>query len=179
MTCSALKGKKNGCIRRGKTLRGKGGLRPCIELRRSMSAHDLGGGGGVGREAGIAPWPPLHCRHTYGPCKVLDRQCPACSCAPSHVDVCAWTGAESALRTPGGTLTPENLAALRALPDWSADSQKPPRSTSIRLRAVWPGLPCALSSGVSSRDGSRGPPPGALLEYSHWLSETDSQIRRK
>ena len=27
----------------------------CIELRLSMSAHDRSGGGGVGREAGIAP----------------------------------------------------------------------------------------------------------------------------
>ena len=52
--------KKDGCIRLGKTL----AVHYRIEPRLSMFADDRDGGG-VGRKAGIAPWPPLHgCRHT-------------------------------------------------------------------------------------------------------------------
>ena len=46
-------------IRLGKTL----AVHYRIEPRLSMFADDRDGGG-VGRKAGIAPWPPLHCRHT-------------------------------------------------------------------------------------------------------------------
>ena len=47
-----------------------------------------------------------------------------------------------------GTLAPENLAVLRVPHAWRAESQKPPRATSIRLRAVWQGLPDALFKGT-------------------------------
>ena len=68
MTRSALKGNlKNGCIRLGKTLRGKGGLRPCIELRLSVFARS-----GRRRRCEKGRWhssiaaPPLS---SYGPCQ--------------------------------------------------------------------------------------------------------------
>ena len=52
------------------------------------------------------------------------------------------------LENSRGTLTPENLAASKAPPGWRADSPKPPRSTSIRLRTLWQGLPGALIKGT-------------------------------
>ena len=52
-----------------------------------------------------------------------------------------------------GTLAPENLAALRVPAGWRAESQNPPRSTFIRLRAVWQGLPGALIKGTFEQDG--------------------------
>ena len=67
MTRSALKGKKNGCIRLGKTLRGKGGLRPCIELQldvRAQSGWRQRRGKGSRHSSMAAPR-----LSSYGPCQ--------------------------------------------------------------------------------------------------------------
>ena len=113
----------------------------CIKLPLSMSALDQSGGGGMGREAGIALciWPPLpgHCRHTGRAQYWTDSAQHAAARHPMDFDVCARLDRHrTRLDHARGTLTPENLAALRVPLDWTAEPQKPPRATFIRLQAL-------------------------------------------
>ena len=92
----------------------------CIELRISMSAHDRSGGGGVRREAGMATWPPLHCRHMGRALYLTDSAQHAAARHPMDFDVCARL--ERHRTRLDHSLTPENLAVLRVLPAWRAET---------------------------------------------------------